>query len=110
MSDTDVTVATLAALFVPGTAGTLLARRAGGEAAAAVRHASQLAGAPRRVRLDALTAALSSSPSAPRAAAEAAARAERPRVAALLRALAEGVPSPELHPALLRLCRERLGR
>lgn len=110
MSDADLRVATLAALFAPAAAPRLLGRVAGAEHAAAIRQASQLAGAPRRERLDALAAVLSPDPVATRDAAEAAARRERPRVAALLRALAEGVPTPELPPALLRLCRERIGR
>lgn len=110
MTEADLRVATLAALFAPASAASLLGRIGGAGATSAVAHASQLAGAPRRVRLDALAAALLADRPACHAAAEAAARLERPRVAALLLALAAGTPTPEVAPALLRLCRERLGR
>lgn len=110
MTDADLRVATLAALFAPASAAALLGRLGGPGAACAVDHAARLALAPRRVRLDALAAALFADAPAARAAAEATSRLERPRVAALLRALASGAPTPEVAPALLRLCRERLGR
>jgi hypothetical protein len=109
MTEADLRVATLAALFAPSSAAALLGRF-GASAPSAVAHASRLAGAPRRVRLDALAAALLADLAACHAAAEAAARLERPRVAAVLLALAPGAPTPEVAPALLRLCRERLVR
>jgi hypothetical protein len=109
VTEADLRVATLAALFAPASAAALLGR-IGASASSAVAHASRLAGAPRRVRLDALAAALRADLPACHAAAEAAARLERPRVAALLVALASGAPTPGAAPPLLRLCRERLGR
>lgn len=104
-------LATLAALFAPASATSLLARCAGDAAADAVAHATRLAAAPRAERLGALAAALSTDAAAVRGAAELAARAERPRVAAVLRGIAGGAPAEAgVSPVLLRLCFERTAR
>ncbi len=103
-------VAALAAVFSPANAGALLARMAERDAAVALDGDAALSAAPRRDRLRALAGALASDPAECRARAEAAAAVERPRVAALMRALAAGGPADAASPALLRLCREAIGR
>ena len=103
-------VAALAAVFAPARAGALLARLAEPDAADALDGAAGLAAAPRRERLRALAGALASDPAERRTHAEAAAAAEQPRIAALLRALAAGGPTEGASPALLRLCREAIDR
>jgi hypothetical protein len=103
-------LATLAALFAPGSASSLLARLDRASASAALAHAVRLAAAPRAERLAALAAALANDGDF-RARAAAAASRERPALAARLRRLGEGLPPEEIaSPALRRLCRERLGR
>jgi hypothetical protein len=104
-------VAALAAVFAPKRAGTLLALLAGADAGGALADAVALAGASRRERLAALAAALSSDPVETGARAAAAAATERTRVAALLRALAAGdAVTPPASAAIVRLCREAIGR
>lgn len=103
-------VAALAAVFAPSRAGALLRRVAEPDAADAIAGAAAVVRAARRERLRALAGALASDPAEDRARAEVAAAAERPRTAALVRALARGEPSPAASPALVRLCREAIGR
>jgi hypothetical protein len=104
-------IAVLAALFAPERAGALLARLGAAEAPDAAAHAARLASAPRRDRLRALALALAVEPESASARAEAAASAERPRLAALLRCLAAGFPpAPAVSAAIVRVCRERIGR
>lgn len=104
-------VAALAAVFAPSTAGALLARMADPDAADALAGAGALASASRRDRLRALAGALAADPELGRARADGAVASERPRVAALLRAVAAGEPSPPgASPVLVRLCREAIGR
>jgi hypothetical protein len=103
-------VAALAAVFAPERAGALLARMSEPDAADSLLGAAALSAAPRRDRLRALAGALASDPAECRARAEAAARAERPRVAALLRSVAAGGAGDGASPALVRLCREAIGR
>jgi hypothetical protein len=105
----DAGLAALAAVFAGGRAPSLLSRVSGPLAVAGVEEAGRLAAAPRRERLAALSAAMSVEPERIRAAAEAAAALERPRVAALLRSLGSGSPAPHASAALVRLCRERIG-
>jgi hypothetical protein len=101
-------VAALAAVFAPERAGALLARMAEPDAADSLRGAA--ADAPRRDRLRTLAGALASDPAECRARAEAAARTERPRVAALIRSFAAAGAGDGASPALVRLCREAIGR
>jgi hypothetical protein len=103
-------LAALAAAFAGGRASSLLSRLGGPRAVSAVEDAGRLASAPRRDRLSALAAAMSSDPEAARASAEAASALERPRVAALLRAMGAGDAPAGAAPPLVRLCRERIGR
>jgi hypothetical protein len=107
---TDRGLAALAAVFAGGRAPALLSRVSGPLAVAGVEDAGRLATAPRKDRLAALSGAMSFEPKRVRAAAEAAAALERPRVAALLRALGSGSPAPRSSAPLVRLCRERIGR
>lgn len=102
-------LATLAALFAPSRAAALLARDAAAGAVRAVEHAARLAEAPRQERLNALAAAAETDAGAIRSSASVAAALERPRIAVLLRDLAEG-KTPSASSALVRLCRERIGR
>lgn len=106
----DRRLGALAALFAPGRARALAARASDPGALASLEDSARLATAPRRERLAALATAVSADPGASRACAEAAAALERPRVAAVLRALGSGTPAPDVSPPLLRLCRERVGR
>ena len=98
---------TLAALFAPDRAALLgrLGRRRG-------RRPRRAGGAPRGrlpARAARALAAALGDPVARRARAAAAAAPERPRVAAVLRRLAEGLADEEtVSPVLRRLCRERL--
>ncbi len=111
MTAADRRLAALAALFAPGSAVALLARLGGAGRADPVGYAARLAAAPRRDRLAALSAAVAIDPDVAHARAEAVATAERPRVAALLRTLAAGGGADAgVSPALIRLCRERIGR
>ncbi len=111
MTEADRRVATLAAVLAPERAAAILARLRTPEAAEASAHAVRLAAAPRRERLQALSRALAPDPAALRARADAAARAERSRVASLMRALAAGTAGTDGPSAIiLRLCREKLGR
>lgn len=103
-------LASLAGLFAPDRAGALLGRVRGAGAAETIEHAERLAAAPRRERLQALAAAMTSDVRSARARAEDAAMLERPRIAALLRALAAGESSRSAAPVLVRICRERIGR
>lgn len=107
----DRRVATLAAVFAPAAASSLLARYAGEGGAELVAHAARLVSAPRAERLRALAAALTPDAGLALAAAEEAAPGERPRVAAVLRSVASGAaPAANASPVLLRLCRERIAR
>jgi hypothetical protein len=103
-------LAALAAAFAGARAPALLSRVSGPRAVAGVEDAGRLAAGPRHERLAALSGAMSIEPGRDEATAEAAAALERPRVAALLRALGSGSPVPQASPPLLRLCRERIGR
>lgn len=98
-------LAALAAALRPDLAAAALARAL--DPRCAVEGARLAAAAPAD-RLEALAVALDCARPSPRSA-EAAAAAERPRLAALIRHLAAGAP-PETgtSPALLRLLRERL--
>lgn len=107
MKDEDRRVAALAALFARDRASALAARLPAAIAAEAVHEAARLAAAPRRERLDALGAAVAPPPDAGRNGT--AARLERPAIARVLRAIADGIPETR-SPLLVRLCRERLGR
>jgi hypothetical protein len=106
----DRRLSALAALFAPARAPALLARAGGPGAARGVEHAARLASASRRERLAALATAIAVDAGAVRTRAEAAAGLERPRVGALLRALASGAPGTGASAPLVRLCRERMGR
>jgi len=97
----------LAALFAPERAGALVGRLAGATPDGA-REAGRLVASARRERLRALAEALTLALPGPDA--EALAASERPAVAAVLRAVAAGLPAGVASPALVRLCRERLGR
>jgi hypothetical protein len=105
----DRRLAALAAAFAGGRAPALLSRLSGPRALAGVKDADRLASAPRRERLAALSAAVSVEPGRARTSAEAASALERPRVAALLRAVASGCAAPGASSSLFRLCRERIG-
>jgi len=101
----------IAALFDPDRAAALLGRLAAPDAPEAAALAARLAAAPRRERLHAFAGALGSAHGGRRARALAAAALERPRVAAVLRRLAQGGADAELASFLLvRLCRERIER
>lgn len=102
-------LAALAALFAPERAAALLAREGGPGAMRSVEQAGRLVAAPRREKLAALAAAVAKDSRALRARAEAFAALERPRVAAIARDLAAG-GARQGAAALLRLCRERIGR
>jgi hypothetical protein len=103
-------IAALAAVFAPARAGALLARLSDADAADAIDGAAALSASSRRDRLRALAGALAVDPGERRARAEAAAACERAAVAALLRAVAAGAPPAGASPALVRLCRETIGR
>lgn len=109
MSARDRRLAALAAAFAAGRAQALLSRLSGPRALMGVRDADRLASAPRRERLAALSAAMSVEPGRARTSAEAVAALERPRVAALLRAVGSGSAAPGASSPLVRLCRERIG-
>jgi hypothetical protein len=110
VSDGDSALVALAALFAPASAPALLERTSGGAADLPAR-AARLAGSPRRERLRTLAAVLAVDTTAVRRRADAAAALERPRVAAVLRAVAGGAPhGVALSAPLVRLCRERVGR
>jgi hypothetical protein len=97
----DTLLCALAAAVAPRRAADWL-RRA--PAPGSAEAASRLALLPRAVRLAALAAAAPPPRRHPTAPA-----AERPRVAAVLAALASGrAPAPGVSPVLLRVCRERL--
>jgi hypothetical protein len=102
-------LAALAAAFAAERAPALLARASGAGALAVAEEAARLASGPREGRLAALAASVPLDEGAARAAAEAAAALERPRVAAVLRALGSPSRAPRASAPLLRLCRERLG-
>jgi hypothetical protein len=107
----DRRLAALAALFAPARAAALLGRRSSGADEVAAL-AGRLAAIDRRARLEEASLALAPQEEsrAPEASEEIALR-ERRRVAGVLRSLATGVAvPPEVSPALVRLCRERLGR
>jgi hypothetical protein len=104
MSPEDHRVAALAAVFAPDVAPDLLARLGEEGAGEAARAARSLAASARRDRLLALSAALARQ-RAPESV-EALARAERPRVAAALRAAASA--DRPAAPVLRRLASERL--
>jgi len=106
----DRRLAALAALFAPGRAAALLARRGDPDAARGVEHAARLASASRRDRLSSLAAAIAADAEPAHAWAVGAASLERPRVGALLRALASGASVTGASAPLVRLCRERMGR
>lgn len=110
MTSHERRLAALAAVFAPGRAEALLRRSAGPASAEAIAFAVGLAAAPRRERLEALARALAPDGAGVRAQAHRVAQLERPRVAALLRALGEGESPGEALPLLVRLCRERIGR
>jgi hypothetical protein len=110
VNDGDRRLVALAALFAPASAQALLGRAAGG-AADLPAQAARLAGAPRRERLRTLAAALAVDTAAARRRADVATALERPRVAAVLRAVAGGAPhGVAVSAPLVRLCRERVGR
>jgi hypothetical protein len=101
----DLRLSALAALFARDRAAVLLARWAEAGATQTAERARALAGASRRERLAALSAALSpGSARARRGAALEALRSAHPRVAGALRSS----PGHPLPPALARLVRERL--
>jgi hypothetical protein len=109
VTDSERRLAAAAACLAGPRAPALLARGASPEARAA---AAQLAGRPREERLGALALATQDAPPAklaPRAAALA--RLERPRLAALVSALARcEAPGDGVAPALIRLVHARLAR
>jgi hypothetical protein len=109
VNEHDRRVATLAALFAPERAPSLLARLAPPADVEAPAHAARLAGGSRRDRLEALAATLAVDAAAVRIRAEGAASTERARVATILRALGTGGAAPAAAPLVLRLCRERIG-
>jgi hypothetical protein len=111
VTDADRRLAALAAALLRERAPALLARLAAPDSTALVALARDLASAPRAERLRALGGALEPPRStAASRAAVAAAAAERPRVAAVLGALATGLALRGAAPVLVRLCRERLAR
>jgi hypothetical protein len=103
----DGRLAALAAAFAPSRATVLLGRLAAPAPPELAPECARLAAAPRRERLLALAAALRGGAEVPRSLAEALAKQERPRIAALLSRLAAGAPPGDVAPALVRLCRER---
>jgi hypothetical protein len=110
VTELDLRVSTLAAVFAPERAPALLSRLSSPGAPGAALHAERLTGLPRRERLRALAAALAPDAAAVRAAAEDAACRERPRVAMLLTALGGDVAVTGVPGFMLRICRERIGR
>lgn len=98
----------LAVLFAPDRALALLARLAGQGAVESVKEAGRLVAGSRRERLSALAAAVPVDRRALVRRVEALAALERPRIAAIARDIAAGAP-PRAAPALVRLCRERIG-
>jgi hypothetical protein len=109
LNERDRRVATLAVLFAPDRAPSLLARLTAPGDRDAVAHAAELASLSRRDRLGALATALAVDAARIHACAEAAASSEGTRLATLLRTLAAGRPEPRAAPILVRLCRERVG-
>jgi hypothetical protein len=110
MTEADRRLAALAAAVARERAAGLLARHGAPGAADAAAHARTLADAPRADRLRALAAALAGGGAAPAHHRAEAADQERPRVAAILAAVATGVPGAGAAALLVRLCRERLAR
>jgi hypothetical protein len=110
VTELDLRVSTLAAVFAPERASALLSRLSSPGAPGAGLHAERLAGLPRRERLRALAAALATDAAAVRAAADDAACHERPKVAMLLKALGGDVVVTGVSGFVLRICRERFGR
>jgi hypothetical protein len=113
VTDQDGRLAALAALFAPAFASNLLLRLGTPGAREASAGAQRLVAAPRRERLQALSAALAPDERALAASSEAAASVERRAVAAVVRAVGAGevdAGAARVCPLLLRLCRERIGR
>jgi hypothetical protein len=106
VSPADRRLTALLAAFAPERCASLVARLGTASAAAVAEQVERLAAAPRHERLAALAGALSAGRAAP-AQVSAVARAERPRVAALVGSLGAGTVGAA--PALVRLCRQRLG-
>lgn len=104
LASEDRRLAALAATLLPERARVLLAR---GPFPVAADEAARLAALPRGDRLAALAGALALE--LPAARVTAAAAAERPAVASLLRCVATRGAAFTASAALLRLCRERLG-
>jgi hypothetical protein len=109
VNERDRRVATLAALFAPDRARSLLARLPSPSNDAAQAHAAELATLSRHRRLNALAMALAVDAAGIHAGAAAAASRERARLAALLTTLAAGGPQPVADAVIVRLCRERIG-
>jgi hypothetical protein len=109
MSPADRRLAVLVAAFAPAHAARLLTRLGSASATEVAAQVERLVEAPRRERLAALAGALVPERTAPLRAEEVA-RAERPRTAAVCAALG-GIGRAALgaSPALIRLCRSRLG-
>jgi hypothetical protein len=109
VSAADRLLASLAAAIAPQRAAALLARLGSADAGQARAHAERLVPATRAERLSAVAAALAAvhagtsrrpSPSG-----------ERTRIGNLLLTLGRGlVLADPVSPALVRICRERLGR
>lgn len=110
MTERTRRVAALAAVFAPAQATAIVARLAEADTPSGLERARALAAAPRRERLRALADALVPDPGTAVLLAEAAAAAEGPRLASLLRALARGEEPPGVSPGIRRLCREAIGR
>jgi hypothetical protein len=113
VTDEDGRLAALAALLAPALASNLLVRLGTPGAREASAHAQRLVVAPRRERLQALSAALAGDARALAASSETAASLERRAVAAVVRAVGAGevaAGAARACPILLRLCREWIGR
>jgi hypothetical protein len=111
VTEEDRRLATLVALFAPARAAEMLARLGTPGTRDASAHAARLVAAGRRERLEELSAVLCPDESTARPSSERIASLERGRVATIVRAVAAGVTPPgDVSPALVRLCRERLGR
>ena len=107
MSPADRLLAALAAAFAPDRAVALLARLGSADAGSARAHAERLAPASRVERLAAVAAALAAVHAV--APARTSAAPERARVEGVLLALRRGLVPAKVSPALVRICRERLG-
>ncbi len=106
----DDRLAALATALVPASAGTLLSLLSSPEASLAQAHAQALSGRSRAERLAALASALAESTIERPTSLEAAAAAERPRIARQLLALAQPQAHASgdcSHPVLARLLAER---